>query len=246
MIGNLLFKHEQPTIISKEKSILKILIIEDDESSANHIAKSFKQHGHVVDTQYNGRDGLILAAGETYDVMVVDRMLPGLDGLGIIKTIRSVGIKTPIIILTAMGGISDRVEGLDAGADDYMVKPFAFEELLARVNALFRRSPQLEDARSLEIDNLRMDLNRHKVTRNGVPIELQPQEYRLLEYLLRHADKIVTRTMLLENVWDYHFDPQTTVVETHISRLRTKISPNDDKQLIHTIRGTGYRLSATE
>jgi two-component system OmpR family response regulator len=225
---------------------LRILVIEDDESSANYIAKSFKQHGHVVDTVYNGREGLFQAAGDTYDVMVIDRMLPGLDGLGIIKTIRSTGVKSPIIVLTAMTGIDDRVEGLNAGADDYMVKPFAFAELLARVNALARRSPHLEDQNILIIDNLEMDLIRHKVSRGGRSVDLQPQEYRLLEYLMRHPDRVMTRAMLLENVWDFHFDPKTSVVETHISRLRNKITLDGEKQLIHTVRGAGYQLSATK
>lgn len=225
---------------------MRILVIEDDESSANYIAKSFKQHGHVVDTVYNGREGLFQAAGDTYDVMVIDRMLPGLDGLGIIKTIRSTGVKSPIIVLTAMTGIDDRVEGLNAGADDYMVKPFAFAELLARVNALARRSPHLEDQNILIIDNLEMDLIRHKVSRGGRSVDLQPQEYRLLEYLMRHPDRVMTRAMLLENVWDFHFDPKTSVVETHISRLRNKITLDGEKQLIHTVRGAGYQLSATK
>jgi two-component system OmpR family response regulator len=223
---------------------MKILVIEDDKASAEHVAKSLKQHGHIVDIMLNGREGLFLAAGERYDVMIIDRMLPEVDGLNIIKTVRSAGIKTPILILTALGGIDDRVEGLDAGADDYLIKPFAFAELLARVNALARRAPVVESPKVLKIDNLEMDLIKHKVTRGGITIDLQPQEYRLLEYLLRHSEQLVTRTMLLENVWDFHFDPQTTVVETHISRLRSKLSQHFDKPLIHTIRGAGYRLSA--
>jgi two-component system OmpR family response regulator len=223
---------------------MKILVIEDDKSSAEHIAKSFKQHGHIVDIMFNGREGLFLAAGESYDVMIIDRMLPEVDGLNITKTIRSAGVTTPILMLTALGGIDDRVEGLDAGADDYLIKHFAFVELLARVNALARRAPVVESPKVLKVDNLEMDLLKHKVTRGGYTIDLQPQEYRLLEYMLRHSEQVVTRTMLLENVWDFHFDPQTTVVETHISRLRSKLNQHFDKPLIHTIRGAGYRLSA--
>jgi len=221
---------------------LKILLIEDDAATAAHVVKSLRQHGHVVDHAANGRDGLFLAAGETYDVMIVDRMLPGLDGLGIVKTIRGAGVKTPVLILTTLGGIDDRVEGLESGADDYLVKPFAFAELLARVNALARRPPPSERETVLRIADLELDLLKRRVTRAGQRIDLQPQEFKLLEYLMRHAGRVVTRTMLLENVWEFHFDPQTTVVETHISRLRRKVDHGQEKPLIHTIRGAGYCL----
>ncbi|MGH8863192.1 MAG: winged helix-turn-helix domain-containing protein [Burkholderiales bacterium] len=221
---------------------MKILLIEDDDATAAHIATSLRQHGHVVDRAPNGRDGLFLAAGETYDVMIVDRMLPGLDGLGIVKTIRGAGVKTPVLFLTTLGGIDDRVEGLDAGGDDYLVKPFAFVELLARVNALARRPPPAEVQTALRIADLELDLFKRSVTRGGKRVDLQPQQFKLLEYLMRHAGRVVTRTMLLENVWEFHFDPQTTVVETHVSRLRSKIDQGFEKPLIHTVRGAGYCL----
>ena len=221
---------------------MKILLIEDDEATAAHITKSLRQHGHVVDRAPNGRDGLFLAAGETYDVMIVDRMLPGLDGLAIVKTIRAAGVKTPVLFLTALGGIDDRVEGLESGGDDYLVKPFAFAELMARVNALARRPPSAEVDTVLRIADLELDLLKRSIVRGGKRIELQPQEFRLLEYLMRQAGHVVTRTMLLENVWEFHFDPQTTVVETHISRLRSKIDQGFEKTLIYTVRGAGYCL----
>jgi two-component system OmpR family response regulator len=177
---------------------------------------------------------------------VVDRMLPGLDGLGIVKTIRSAGVKTPVLFLTALGGIGDRVAGLEAGGDDYLVKPFAFAELLARVNALARRPPPAQVRTALRLADLELDLVKRSVSRAGKRIDLQPQEFKLLEYLMRHAGRVVTRTMLLENVWEFHFDPQTTVVETHISRLRAKIDQGFDPPLIHTVRGSGYCLREPE
>jgi two-component system OmpR family response regulator len=219
---------------------MKILLVEDDASTAAHIVKSLRQHGHVIDHAANGRDGLFLAAGEPYDVMIVDRMLPGLDGLGIVKTIRGAGVKTPVLFLTTLGGIDDRVEGLEAGGDDYLVKPFAFAELLARLSALARRPPPAEVQTQLRVGDLELDLVKRRVTRAGKRIDLQPQEFKLLEYLMRNAGRVVTRTMLLENVWDFHFDPQTTVVETHISRLRGKIDQEFATPLIHTVRGSGY------
>jgi two-component system, OmpR family, response regulator len=219
---------------------MKILLIEDDEATAGHIIKSLRQHGHTVDHAVNGRDGLFLAAGEPYDVMIVDRMLPGLDGLGVVKTIRGAGVKTPVLFLTTLGGIDDRVEGLEAGGDDYLLKPFAFAELLARVNALARRPPPTEIQTLLRVADLELDLLKRSVTRAGKRIDVQPQEFKLLEYLMRNPGRVVTRTMLLENVWEFHFDPQTTVVETHISRLRSKIDQGFAKPLIHTVRGSGY------
>ena len=226
--------------------MMKLLLIEDDTATAEHICKSLQQHGHVVDHAADGKDGLFLAAGETYDVIVVDRMLPGLDGLGIVKTIRSANIRTPVLFLTTLGGIDDRVEGLEAGGDDYLVKPFAFAELMARLNALARRPPISQQETTLRVANLEMDLLKRTVTRDGQRIELQPQEFRLLEYLMRHAERIVTRTMLLENVWEFHFDPGTNVVETHVSRLRSKVDRPFDTELIHTVRGSGYCLSAPD
>ena len=225
---------------------MKILLIEDDAGTADHIVKSLRQHGHVVDHATEGRDGLFHAAGEPYDVMIVDRMLPGLDGLGIVKTIRAAGVKTPVLFLTTLGGIDDRIEGLEAGGDDYLVKPFAFAELLARLNALARRPPMAEVTTTLRVADLEMDLVKRMVFRAGQRIELQPQEFKLLEYLMRHAGRVVTRTMLLENVWDFHFDPQTNVVETHISRLRSKVDRDFDTELIHTVRGSGYCLRAPD
>ena len=225
---------------------MKILLIEDDDETATYVANGLREHGHVVDQAANGRDGLLLAAGEAYDVMIIDRMLPGLDGLGIVKTVRGAGINAPILLLTTMGGVSDRVDGLEAGGDDYLVKPFAFAELLARVNALARRPPMATVATVLRVADLEMDLLKRTVTRQGRRIELQPQEFKLLEYLLRHAGRVVTRTMLLENVWEFHFDPTTNVVETHVSRLRGKIDRGFAAELIRTVRGSGYCLRAPD
>ena len=225
---------------------MKILLIEDDARTAGHIVKSLRQHGHVVDHALTGRDGLLLAAGEPYDLMIVDRMLPGLDGLAIVRTIRGAGVLTPVLFLTTLGGINDRVEGLEAGGDDYLVKPFAFAELLARINALARRPPITAAETMLRVADLEMDLLKRTVVRAGRRIDLQPQEFRLLEYLIRHAGRVVTRTMLLENVWEFHFDPQTSVVETHVSRLRSKIDRGFGIELIHTVRGSGYCLRAPD
>ncbi|MCW5698628.1 MAG: response regulator transcription factor [Rhodospirillales bacterium] len=225
---------------------MKVLLIEDDDETAAYVVKGLGEHGHIVDHAANGRDGLFHAAGEPYDVMIVDRMLPGLDGLGIVKTARGAGIKTPVLFLTTMGGIDDRVEGLNAGGDDYLVKPFAFAELLARINALTRRPPMTTVETTLLVADLEIDLLKRTVIRAGRRIELQPQEFKLLEYLMRHAGRVVTRTMLLENVWDFHFDPQTNVVETHISRLRGKVDRGFNAELIHTVRGSGYCLRAPD
>ena len=225
---------------------MKILLIEDDVETALYVANGLREQGHVVDAVADGREGLLRAAGEAYEVMIVDRMLPGLDGLGIVKTLRGAGVKTPILLLTTMGGVHDRVEGLEAGGDDYLIKPFAFAELLARVNALARRPPMADVATALRVADLEMDLLKRTVMRQGRRIELQPQEFKLLEYLLRHAGRIVTRTMLLENVWDFHFDPTTNVVETHVSRLRGKIDRGFPVELLHTVRGAGYCLRAPD
>ncbi|MFZ5790154.1 MAG: winged helix-turn-helix domain-containing protein [Pseudomonadota bacterium] len=223
---------------------MKVLLIEDDSETAAYVAKGLRESGHAVDRAATGRDGLFLAAGETYDVMIVDRMLPGLDGLAIVKTIRHAGIKTPVIFLTTMSGIDDRVEGLEAGGDDYLVKPFSFAELLARLQALGRRPPLNDAPTVLKVADLEMNLLTRRVKRGGEDIELQPREFQLLEYLMRNAGRVVTRTMLLENVWDFHFDPKTNIVETHISRLRAKIDRGRDAGLIQTVRGAGYVLRA--
>jgi two-component system OmpR family response regulator len=224
---------------------MKVLLIEDDAETAAYVCNGLSEHGHVVDVTGNGRDGLFLAGGETYDVMIIDRMLPGLGGLGIAKTVRGAGVQTPILFLTTMSGVSDRVEGL-ALADDYLVKPFAFAELLARIHALARRPPLSGEQTLFHVADLEIDLVKRSVARTGRRIDLQPQEFKLLEYLMRHQGQIVTRTMLLENVWGFHFDPKTNIVETHMSRLRSKIDRDFGLELIHTIRGAGYCLRAPD
>jgi len=225
---------------------VKLLIIEDDAENAAYIAQGFRERGHVVDVASDGRQGLFMAGAGEFDVMIVDRMLPGMDGLGVVKTLRSAGVKTPVIFLTTMSGIDDRVEGLEAGGDDYLVKPFAFSELLARVNALARRPPILKEKTTLQVADLTMDLLARTVERSGRRIELQPLEFKILEYLMCNAGRVVTRTMLLEKVWDFHFDPQTNVVETNISRLRAKLNRDLGVDLIKTVRGAGYCLHAPE
>jgi len=218
---------------------VKILLIEDDSQTADYIAKGLREHGHVVDKTDNGRDGLYMATGEPYDVMIVDRNLPKMDGLSLVKAARASGTRTPVLFLTTMGGVDDRVAGFEAGGDDYLVKPFAFAELLARVGALARRPPIVATT-SLKVGDLEIDLLSRAVTRGGKRIDLLAQEFKILEYLMRHAGEIVTRTMLLEKVWDFHFDPKTNIVETHISRLRSKIDKGFDRPLLHTVRGAGY------
>ena len=219
---------------------MRVLIIEDDTETADYVLDGLRRNGHIADRASDGRDGLMSAAGGDYDVVVVDRMLPGVDGLAIVKMIRSAGVKSAVLFLTARGGIDDRVEGLEAGGDDYLTKPFAFSELLARLNALARRPPLAPIETVLRVADLEMDLVAHRVKRNGTDIDLQPREFKLLEYLLRNAGRVVTRTMLLERVWEFHFEPKTKIVETHISRLRAKVSSGGQQQLIHTIRGVGY------
>jgi two-component system, OmpR family, response regulator len=223
---------------------MKVLLIEDDPRTGAYIEKGLQELGHIVELATNGRDGLFLAEAGTYDVMIVDRMLPALDGLSMVKMIRAAGVKTPVLFLTTMSGIGDRVQGLEAGGDDYLVKPFAFAELLARLNALTRRPPLNPVETVLRAADLEMDLISRRVTRAGKKIELKPREFRLLEYLMRRADQVVTRTMLLEDVWDFHFDPKTNIVETHISRLRAKIDRGFERELIETVRGSGYLLRA--
>lgn len=224
---------------------MKILLIEDDDETAGYIAQGLREEGHQLSISADGRDGLFRATGEDWDLLIVDRMLPGLDGLSLVRTLRSGEIKTPVLFLTTLGGVGDRVAGLNAGGDDYLVKPFAFAELVARVNALGRR-PQITAAQTvLRAGDLEMDLIARTVRRGSTSITLQPREFRLLEYLMRHAGEVVTRTMLLESVWDYHFDPRTNIVETHMSRLRAKIHREGAPDLIQTIRGAGYSLNAS-
>jgi two-component system, OmpR family, response regulator len=221
---------------------MRILLLEDDANTAAYISKGLEEEGHTVDHIPDGRDALGPAIRETYDVIILDRMLPNLDGLAIIKAIRGAGCRVPVLFLTALGGVDDRVEGLDAGGDDYLVKPFAFSELLARVNALARRPHTKGEETRLKVGDLEVDLVSRRVSRGGDTIDLQPREFRLLEVLVRNQGRILTRTMLLERVWSFHFDPKTSVVETHISRLRAKIDKPYGRELIHTIRGSGYTV----
>lgn len=223
---------------------MKILLLEDDTDTREHVRRSLEQAGHVVDACSQGRDAIFLATGDAYGVLIVDRMVPGVDGLSVVKALRISGVTTPALFLTAMGGVDDRVEGLEAGGDDYLIKPFAMTELLARVAALGRRPPISEGTTMLQVADLRIDLIKRTVTRDGRRIELQAQEFKLLEYLMRHEGQVVTRTMLLESVWSFHFDPQTNVIESHMSRLRAKVDRGFGTELIHTIRGAGYRLDA--
>lgn len=222
---------------------LRVLVVEDDEETVRFIHKGLTEGGHVVDTVTDGKDGLAMALQETYDVVILDRMLPGLDGLSIARALRSCGSKVAILFLTALGGVNDRVQGLDVGGDDYLGKPFSFSELLSRVNALGRRSPLRPEGERLSAGDLMFDVTTRTVTRGSERIELQPRELILLELLLRNKGRIVTRTMLLERVWGFHFDPKTSLVETHISRLRAKIDKPFSVQLIQTARGSGYSIN---
>jgi len=220
---------------------MRILVIEDDKDVSSYICKGMKEAGHNTDFAHDGKQGLFLATTEEYDVMIVDRMLPQLDGLTIIKTIRGAGNNTPALILSALGEVDDRVKGLRSGGDDYLVKPFAFAELLARIEILSRRNNDAQDSTTtLRAGDLELDLLSRKVKRGHQDIELQSREFRLLQYMMRHKGQVVTRTMLLEHVWDYHFDPQTNVIDVHISRLRGKIDKGFDNKIIRTIRGAGY------
>jgi two-component system, OmpR family, response regulator len=222
-------------------STMRILIIEDDSEAAAYLVKAFNEAGHLADHAADGLEGYDRARDEAYDVLIVDRMLPKLDGLSLIGGLRAQKVETPVLILSALGQVDDRVRGLRAGGDDYLAKPYAFSELLARIEVLARRkNPATGEETVYRIGGLELDRLSHKLSRNGKEITLQPREYRLLEYLMRHAGQVVTRTMLLENVWDYHFDPQTNVIDVHISRLRAKIDKGFDQPLLHTIRGAGY------
>ena len=227
----------------REGSAVRILLIEDDPETAEYVVAGLQDEGHDLEVAGDGRTGLLSAAAGAWDLLIVDRMLPGLDGLGLVRTLRAGGIATPTLFLTTMGGIDDRVNGLNAGGDDYLVKPFAFAELVARVAALGRRPVRSAPETVLRVADLEIDLLARSVRRGGQAVELQPREFELLQYLMRHAGQVVTRTMLLENVWDFHFDPRTSLVESHISRLRGKID-RGRPELIHTVRGSGYCIRA--
>ncbi len=222
-----------------------VLVVEDDDDTAAYMERGLKESGHTVDRVSDGREALYMATDKHYDAIVMDRMLPKLDGLTTVQAVRAAGVDTPILILSALGQVDERVKGLKSGGDDYLSKPFSFSELLARLEALTRRRGVTTEDTILSCGDLEMDLLGRKVTRAGRPIDLQPREFKLLEYLLRHADQVVTRTMLLEGVWSYHFDPQTNVIDVHISRLRQKLDKDFEAPLLHTVRGTGYKLSAT-
>lgn len=223
----------------------KILVVEDDPATAEFIAKGLEEAGFVVDRAENGRDGLFLSTDGGYACIILDRMLPGLDGMAVLAALRGAGVETPVIILSALGSPEDRIKGLTGGCDDYMVKPFTFAELLARIKLLIRRSASAPAPDTvLRCDDLEMDLLSRRVRRGDRAIDLQPREFRLLEFLLRHVDQVVTRTMLLEGVWDYHFDPGTNVVDVHLSRLRKKIDDGEARRLLHTVRGAGYRIGS--
>lgn len=221
---------------------MRILVVEDDLEAAAYIVKGLKESGHLVDHAPDGEIGLELGLGGSFDVLIVDRMLPKRDGLSLIQALRDVGDTTPILVLSALGEVDDRVKGLQVGSDDYLTKPFAFTELIARIEALVRRQNPTQVKTKYQVGGLELDLLSRRVSRDGQDIDLQPREFRLLEYLMKYAGQVVTRTMLLENVWEYHFDPQTNVIDVHISRLRSKIDKSFEQPLLHTIRGAGYSL----
>ena len=221
---------------------MRLLIVEDDRDAADYIARAFREVGHVVDQAPDGEEGFALALERQYDVLIVDRMLPKRDGLSVIGELRGKGVETPVLILSALGQVDDRVKGLRAGGDDYLPKPYSFSELLARVEALARRRSGRGEETSYRVADLELNRLSRQVMRGKSEIDLQPREFRLLEYLMKHAGQVVTRTMLLENVWDYHFDPQTNVIDVHVSRLRAKIDKGFDQPLLHTVRGAGYMI----
>lgn len=223
----------------------RILVVEDDADTAEYILKGLREAGFTAEHVADGRDGLYMASSSDFDAVVMDRMLPGMDGLSVTKAVRAAGVQTPILILSALAHLDERVTGLRAGADDYLTKPFGFSELAARLENLMRRGGAKPVETSLACGDLHLDLLSRRVTRAGRTLELLPRELKLLEYFLRHRDRVVTRTMLLEEVWDYRFDPHTSLIDTHISRLRKKIDEDFDKPLLHTVRGSGYRLSET-
>lgn len=230
------------TVSTSTESQMRLLIVEDDRESADYLVKAFREVGHVADHASDGEEGLSLAETGDYDVLVIDRMLPKRDGLSVIGTLRAKGNRTPALILSALGQVDDRIKGLRAGGDDYLPKPYSFAELLARVEVLSRRHGGPAEDTSYRVGDLELDRLSHQVMRGTTEITLQPREFRLLEYLMKHAGQVVTRTMLLENVWDYHFDPQTNVIDVHISRLRSKIDKGFERPLLHTIRGAGYMV----
>jgi len=228
---------------------MRLLIIEDDRDAASYMEKGLKESGHAVDAVHSGREGLLMAAGGDYDVLIVDRMLPELHGLSLVRTLRATHNQTPVLFLSALGQVDDRVKGLRSGGDDYLAKPYAFSELLARIEGLGRRrsGPVANGPETvLRYDDLVVDLLARRVERGGKELDLQPREFKLLEVLLRHAGQVMTRTMLLEKVWDYRFDPQTNVIDVHISRLRQKVDKGFAHPLIHTVRGAGYSLRAPD
>jgi two-component system OmpR family response regulator len=228
-----------------KRESMRILVIEDDREAATWLIKGLTESGHVADLAADGEEGLALARERVHDVLIVDRMLPVMDGLAVIRTLRAEGNKTPALILSALGEVDERVKGLRAGGDDYLAKPYAFSELLARIENLGRRAAQEPQQTKLKAADLEMDLLARTVTRAGQPVLLQPREFKLLEYLMRNAGHVVTRTMLLEHVWDYHFDPQTNVIDVHVSRLRSKIDKGFDEPILQTVRGAGYMIRAT-
>jgi len=238
------YPHAESTIAMGRK----ILLVEDDSETAAYLVRGLSEQGHTVDHVADGRDGLFLATGGDFDLIILDRMVPGLDGLALLRALRAAEVVTPVLILSALASVGDRIEGLDSGSDDYLVKPFSFAELLARANALFRRADGkagTADMRLLVAD-LEIDPLARSVKRGGRAILLQPREYRLLEYFARNAGRVVTRTMLLEQVWDYHFDPGTNVIDVHVSRLRRKLEEGSEQPILHTVRGAGYRLGPAE
>jgi two-component system, OmpR family, response regulator len=235
----------QPSVSAHDSDHMRILVIEDDREAATWLLKGLAESGHVADLAADGEQGLALAREKVHDVLIVDRMLPKIDGLTIIKTLRTEGVTAPVLILSALGDVDERVKGLRAGGDDYLAKPYSFSELLARIEGLSRRRHQEPQLTRLKAADLELDLLARTVTRSGRPILLQPREFKLLEYLMRNAGHVVTRTMLLENVWDYHFDPQTNVIDVHVSRLRAKIDKGFDEPILQTVRGAGYMLRAS-
>jgi len=223
----------------------RILVVEDDPNTAETLLAGLRQEGHTVEHVADGRDALYLAAAADFDALIVDRMLPGMDGLSVLKALRAADVRTPLLFLSALGQLDERVKGLRAGGDDYLAKPFAFSELSARLDALLRRPAVREEVTRLACGDLEMDLLTRRVSRAGRPLALLPRELKLLEHLLRNKDRVVTRTMMLEELWDYRFDPHTSLIDTHVSRLRKKIDEGFERPLLHTVRGSGYRLSET-
>jgi len=223
---------------------LHILLVEDDRETSDYVARGLREEGHQVDLADNGLDGLHQASEIAYDLLVVDRMIPGLDGIALVKSLRAAGVSAPVLFLTALGAVADRVQGLEAGGDDYLVKPFSFAELRARINALARRPPLREEVTVLQVGDLKLDRLSRTATRGDSTLELQQREFQLLEYLMLHAGRVVTRTMLLEQIWGFHFNPGSNIVDTHVSRIRTKIDRGNQVPLIHTVRGAGYMIRA--